>query len=153
MYICVSSFDSPPCLCYTCYGRTLPYVDFSLWSTKQEMTFICLCIFHLDTLFSDWSTSPSLILLPSYYGLASFGLTKRFLSRLFIVNNFFIVMTSCPIPALFKYVQKIVIIFINVIVYVLSVLVSNCRMKLSINVNIQIMYTYAVFCGSKFSTC
>lgn len=117
------------------------------------MTFICLCIFHLDTLFSDWSTSPSLILLPSYYGPASFGLTKRFLSRLFIVNNLFIVMTSCPIPALFKYVQKIVIIFINVIVYVLSVFVSNCRMKLSINVNIQIMYTYAVFCGSKFSTC
>lgn len=107
------------------------------------MTFICLCIFHLDTLFSDWSTSPSLILLPSYYGPASFGLTKRFLSRLFIVNNLFIVMTSCPIPALFKYVQRIVIVFINVIV--LSVLVSNCRMKLSISVNIQIMYTYTLF--------
>lgn len=117
MYSCRPSTHLPACVIIVIAPLYLSDVDFSLWSTKQEMTFICLYIFHLDALFSDWSTSPSLILLPSYYGPASFGLTQRFLSSLFIANNLFIVMTSCPIPHLFDYMQKIMIVFISIHVY------------------------------------
>lgn len=93
------------------------------------MTFICLYIFHLDALFSDWSTSPSLILLPSYYGPASFGLTQRFLTSLFFHCHD--IMPYPPFVWLHAENHDCIYKYTCIPVCKLLVLLSNCSMKLS----------------------